>query len=93
MIGSADGTLYGNSVQMMVNVVDWALEDETLLGIRARGNFNRTLPPRDAADQSLIEYLNYGLALAGIALVFFLHRRRMAKGARIHAGWLSGEVS
>ena len=93
MIGSADGTLYGNSVQMMVNVVDWALEDETLLGIRARGNFNRTLPPRDAADQSLVEYLNYGLALAGIALVFFLHRRRMAKGARIHAGWLSGEVS
>ena len=93
MIGSADGTLYGNSVQMMVNVVDWALEDETLLGIRARGNFNRTLPPRDAADQSLIEYLNYGLALAGIALVFFLHRRRMAKGARIHAGWLAGEVS
>ena len=93
MIGSADGTLYGNSVQMMVNVVDWALEDETLLGIRARGNFNRTLPPRDAADQSLVEYLNYGLALAGIALVFFLHRRRMAKGARIHARWLAGEVS
>ena len=93
MIGSADGTLYGNSVQMMVNVVDWALEDETLLGIRARGNFNRTLPPRDAADQSLIEYLNYGLALAGIALVFFLHRRRMAKGARTHAQWLAGEAS
>ena len=93
MIGSADGTLYGNSVQMMVNVVDWALEDETLLGIRARGNFNRTLPPRDADDQSLVEYLNYGLALAGIALVFFLHRRRMAKGARTHAQWLAGEAS
>ena len=93
MIGSADGTLYANSVQMMVNVVDWALEDETLLGIRARGNFNRTLPPLDADGQSLVEYLNYGLALAGIALVFFLHRRRMARGARTYGQWLAGEAS
>ena len=91
MIGSADGTLYGNSVQMMVNVVDWALEDETLLGIRARGNFNRTLPPMENDRQTMIEYLNYGLALAGIALVFLLHRRRMAGQARTHGQWLAGE--
>ena len=93
MIGSADGTLYGNSVQLMVNVVDWALEDETLLGIRARGNFNRTLPPLDPNEQSVVEYLNYGLALAGIALVFFLHRRRMARGMRTYGQWLAGEAS
>ena len=93
MIGSADGTLYGNSVQMMVNVVDWALEDETLLGIRARGNFNRTLPPLNANEQSVLEYLNYGLALAGIALVFFLHRRRMARAAQTYGRWLAGEAS
>ena len=93
MIGSADGTLYGNSVQMMVNVVDWALEDETLLGIRARGNFNRTLPPLNANEQSVLEYLNYGLALAGIALVFFLHRRRMARGVQTYGRWLAGEAS
>ncbi len=93
MIGSAGGTLYGNSVQMMANVVDWALEDETLLGIRARGNFNRTLPPLAPNEQSVLEYLNYGLALAGIALVFFLHRRRMAKGMRTYGQWLAGEAS
>ena len=93
MIGSADGTLYGNSVQMMVNVVDWALEDETLLGIRARGNFNRTLPPLNANEQSVLEYLNYGLALAGIALVFLRHRRRMARAAQTYGRWLAGEAS
>ncbi len=93
MIGSADGTLYGNSVQLMVNVVDWALEDETLLGIRARGNFNRTLPPLDNDQQTLLEYLNYGLALVGIALVFFLHRRRMAGQAQTYGQWLAGEAA
>ena len=67
MVGSADGTLYDNSVQMLVNAVDWSLEDRTLLGIRARGNFNRTLPGDWSTDQqSRLEYINYALALAGI---------------------------
>ncbi len=91
MIGSANGTLYGNSIQMMVNVVDWALEDETLLGIRARGNFNRTLPPMDADQQAIMEYINYCLALLGIALVFFLHRWRMTRMAQKYSLWLAGE--
>ena len=91
MLGSADGTIYGNSAQLMVNVADWSLEDQTLLGIRARGNFNRTLPPLEADQQALVEYLKYGFALAGIGVVFALQRRRAAKARQTYGGWLAGE--
>ena len=94
MVGSADGTLYDNSVQMLVNAVDWSLEDRTLLGIRARGNFNRTLPGDMSEDeQTFIEYLNYGLALLGIGVVYLVHRQQRARGRRIYRGWLAGEVA
>ena len=76
MIGSADGMIYGNSSQLMANLVDWAVEDRSLLGIRARGHFNRTLEPMDADQQRVWEYVNYALALAGLALVFGLSRQR-----------------
>ena len=93
MVGSADGTLYDNSVQMLVNAVDWSLEDRTLLGIRARGNFNRTLPDMSATRQSVVEYLNYGLALLGIGIVYLLHRWRRARRRTVYEGWLAGEVA
>ncbi|MDE0063102.1 MAG: Gldg family protein [Gammaproteobacteria bacterium] len=94
MVGSADGTLYDNPVQMLVNAVDWSLEDRTLLGIRARGNFNRTLPGDWSSDEeSRLEYLNYGLALAGIGLVYLVHRQLRARRRRIYRGWLAGEVA
>lgn len=94
MVGSADGTLYDNSVQMLVNAVDWSLEDRTLLGIRARGNFNRTLPPSmDATGQSVVEYLNYGLALLGIGVVYLLHRWRRARRRMVYEDWLAREAA
>ena len=77
----------------MVNVVDWSLEDQSLLGIRSRGNFNRTLPPLDNAEQSLVEYLNYGFALAGIVVVFFIYRRRMARLQGVYRSWIEGELA
>ncbi len=70
MIGSADGTIYTASLELMANVVDWATEDESLLGIRGRGHFNRTLDPMAEDRQRIWEYANYALALAGLALVF-----------------------
>ena len=76
MIGSADGMIYANSNQLMANIVDWAVEDRSLLGIRARGHFNRTLEPMEADQQRVWEYVNYALALAGLALVFGLSRQR-----------------
>ena len=56
MVGSADGMIYGNSNQLMANLVGWAVEDRSLLGIRARGHFNRTLEPMEADQQRVWEY-------------------------------------
>ncbi len=86
MIGSADGMIYVNSNQLMANLVDWAVEDRSLLGIRARGQFNRTLEPMDADQQQVWEYVNYALALAGLALIFGLSRqRRLARRSAFEA--------
>ncbi len=92
MIGSADGTLYGNSIQMLANVVDWALEDQNLISIRARGNFNRTLPGMEIAQQRFIEYLNYALALLGVGVVMYVFRRRAKRQAEIQRGWFQGST-
>ena len=75
-IGSADGMIYANSNQLMANLVDWAVEDRSLLGIRARSHFNRTLEPMGTDRRRVWEYVNYALALAGLALVFGLSRQR-----------------
>jgi len=92
VIGSAEGTIYTNSLQLMANAADYALEDRSLLDIRSRGHFNRTLPPMDEAQQAGVEALNYGLALGGIALVFLWHRRRVKRDERLYRSWL-GEGS
>ena len=76
MIGSADGTLYTNSLELMANVVDWAVEEQSLLGIRSRGYFNRTLPPMAEEDQRAWEYGNYLLAVIGLVAVVAISRRR-----------------
>lgn len=89
VIGSAEGTIYGNSLQLMANVVDFALEDRSLLAIRSRSHFNRTLPPMAEGEQAGLEALNYGLALAGVALVFGWHRRRVRRDEQRYRSWLS----
>ncbi len=91
MVGSADGTAYSNSLQLVANIVDWALEDQNLIDIRSRGNFNRTLPGLSKNEQTFIEILNYLLALAGLALVYGLSRSSMNRKAALHRSWL--EVS
>lgn len=76
LTGAATGSRDLSSVQMLANSVDWALEDQGLLSIRARGKFNRTLPPMERRSQHFWEYLNYLLAIAAIALVGFIQRLR-----------------
>ena len=76
MIGSADGTVYTGSLQLMANIVDWSVEDQSLLGIRSRGQFNRTLPPLAENQQRVWEYANYAAALVGLAVVYGVSRRR-----------------
>ena len=91
MVGSADGTMYSNSLEMMVNLVDWAVEDQSLIGIRSRGNFNRTLPNLEVAEQSTLEYLNYLFALLGVAGVGLLYRLRQARRHNQQQHWVTGE--
>jgi len=83
---AASGTRYLGPLELLVNTLDWALEDEQLLGIRARGHFNRTLPPMENEVRLAIEYTNYGLALALLMLFALgawcwgrLQRRHYAK--------------
>ncbi len=91
MIGSANGTLYTGSTQLMANVVDYALEDQSLLSIRSRGQFNRTLPPLPESEKTQIEYLNYGLAVFGVGLVWLWRRIRSGQKRKHYASWLAAE--
>jgi ABC-2 type transport system permease protein len=75
MAGVASGGEYLNSLQLLANTVDWSLEDEGLLGIRARGHFNRTLPPMEQGTQAFWEYLNYGLAALALVLIALLRQQ------------------
>jgi ABC-2 type transport system permease protein len=65
-------TNYINPVQMMSNAADWSVEDRGLLAIRSRGHFSRTLYPMTLSMEMFWEYLNYGLALLGLLLVWTL---------------------
>jgi ABC-2 type transport system permease protein len=85
-IAAGSGTGHLQALDLFSNVLDWALQDDQLVGIRARGHFNRTLQPMERRTQANIEYLNYGLALAWLALVALaslllgrLRRRRYAR--------------
>ena len=92
-IGSADGTIYTNSLELMANIVDWAVEDESLLSIRGRGHFNCTLRPMADEQQRIWEYGNYGLALAGLALVFGISYRRRTTRERDYRAQLQAGAS
>jgi ABC-2 type transport system permease protein len=59
-------------VQMIANAVDWSLEDRGLLTLRGRSHFSRPLIPMTRDQQLFWEYLNYGLMLAGLILVWFI---------------------
>lgn len=86
MLSSADGTQYTAPVQLLANAIDWSLEDRELLSIRGRGHFNRTLPPLDDGQRQTWEYLNYGLAVLAVALVYLVRSlRRRAVIARQRA--------
>nr|WP_241263058.1 Gldg family protein [Parahaliea mediterranea] len=67
------GTRQQEGLELLMNAIDWSLRDSSLLRIRSRGHFNRTLPPMSNQAQTLIEYFNYALALAWLALLALVH--------------------
>jgi len=71
----ATRTLYTKPLELIQNAVDWSLEDRGLLSLRGRGQYSRLLRPLSRHGQMFREYLNYALALAGLALVYGLYRR------------------
>ncbi len=78
LLAGALGTAYRKPARFAQNLVDWSLEDQGLLALRGRdrSRFARTLEPMDAAGQRLRESLDYALVLAGLAVVWVVHRRR-----------------
>lgn len=82
MISRALGTQYINPAQTVANAVDWSLEERALLSLRGRAHFSRTLEPLSKDAQMFWEYLNYGLGLLGLAVIWLL-RRRADKKMRI----------
>jgi len=79
LAAQATGTRYLKAMELMENAVDWMLEDRGLLSLRGRGQYSRLLAPLDRETQMFWEYLNYGLGLAGLALVYVLERRARAR--------------
>src|SRR5262249_39327413 len=79
----ADRTQYLTPLGFAQNLVDWSLEDRGLLALRSRGGqFSRTLRPIEAGGQAVWEYLNYGLALLGLAVVYFIRRYAIQSSRR-----------
>lgn len=78
----ASGTQYLGPLEMLINSLGWALQEELLQGIRARGHFNRTLPPMDQRARLTLEALNYGAALALLALLGIYHQLRTRQRRR-----------
>jgi ABC-2 type transport system permease protein len=57
------------NLTFMANLIDWSTQDESLLSIRSRSHFQRTLYPLDKKKQMFWEYLNYLLALLVLATI------------------------
>ena len=81
--GMVRGSQYLNTVQLFENTLDWSTSEHSLLAIRSRGHFARTLRPLSDEQKRNWEIGNYILALLGLFFVFGVYRvsRRRAEGA------------
>tara|TARA_R110001599_G_scaffold353459_1_gene592743 strand:- start:454695 stop:457550 length:2856 start_codon:yes stop_codon:yes gene_type:complete len=81
----ASGTQYLGPVELLLNSLDWALQDDELLRIRSRAHFNRTLPPMEQQAQAMVEYINYGLAVIWLVFLALVHWLRSKLRKRRYA--------
>lgn len=91
LLSSVGGSLYTNSIQSVTNIVSWAVEDASLLSIRGRGHFNRTLIPLEDDEQRLLEYIIYGSVLVLLALIFGINWQIRSAQKSSHARMLGVE--
>jgi ABC-2 type transport system permease protein len=80
----ATQTVYTKPVELIQNAVEWSLEDRGLLALRGRGQYSRLLLPLGQAERMAWEYLNYALAVAGLALVYLIHRSARARRRKFY---------
>jgi len=76
------GQVYTKPVEFLQNSIDWSLEDRGLLSLRGRSTLARTLVPLAEAEAAVWEYLNYALALLGLALLWLWRRMARKRDAR-----------
>ena len=75
-------TLYTKPLEFMQNAVDWSTEDESLLGLRGKSQFARTLYPMAEDSQKGWEVFNYILAIFGLFFVWIWQRQRDRRDLR-----------
>lgn len=85
LANEATQSRYLKPIELIQNAVEWSLEDRGLLALRGRGQFSRLLEPVSREGRMFYEYLNYGLALGGLVLLYWLARRARSRRARIQA--------
>lgn len=71
---------YGSGVLMIQNLIEWAVEDDSLASIRTGGPSSRVLRSMSREEQNTMEMMNYGLAIIALIILSLLLTvpRRMA---------------
>ncbi|WP_194709946.1 Gldg family protein [Pseudoalteromonas sp. S16_S37] len=87
--GGVSQSDYLNALQLMVNAVDWALEDTALMSIRSRGSFNRTLAPLEQSEQQAWEYGNYAFALLMLLAMAFWAQMQRKRKQQQYLAWIA----
>lgn len=91
LASQGQGTMYTNPLDFIQNGIDWSLDDQGLMSIRSRAQFSRMLIPMEQNTRLFWEYLNYGLALLGLFLIW-LWRSVKQKRKQSHYKQILAEV-
>jgi ABC-2 type transport system permease protein len=70
------GQLHLPNAQLVVNLLDWSVEDTELASIRSAGAYARTLEPLDEKKIRTFEITNYAAVLLGMGAVVLVPRWR-----------------
>ncbi len=65
------GEVHRGNLDLLLNAIDWSVEDTELLSIRSGGAYTRTLEPMEAADKQRIETLTAAAILLPMFLLVF----------------------
>lgn len=84
ILGMMGGTQYTNNLQLVENAVDWSVMDRTLLSIRSRGHFARTLVPLTDSEKQGWEAFNYLFALFGLFLVWGAYKYTQRRSQKLY---------